>query len=72
MEPISYPGNNAGSKITLFGAGLVVLALCTVVGTYRLKKVAEMKYWEKALATYSRDLEQNNRIAKGDSIVEIR
>ena len=72
MEQISFPGNSSGNKLAFCVTGIVALALCTVVGTYRLKKVAELKHWEKELASYSKELEYDNKIAKGESYTEIR
>ena len=68
MEQISYHGNKIFFSIT----GILVLSLCTVLATYRLKKTAEIKHWKKALALYSKQLEQENQIAKSESYPEVR
>ena len=60
MEQTSFHG----SKIVLSITGLLALTLLTVVGTYRLKKSAEIKRWEKALTLYSLELEQENKLVE--------
>ena len=66
MEPISSHGN----RLTVAMVALLVLALITTVGTYRLKKSAEIKRWQKELSSYSARLENENQIAKGTVLPE--
>ncbi len=58
-----------GTKI--FCSGIVILAvtLTATVYTYRLKKSAQISRWNKAITTYSEQLQQENLgmiNAKGD------
>ena len=62
MEPISFHGSKAVISI----AAILVLSICTVAGTYRLKKTAQIKQWQKALTSYSLELEKENQLAKGE------
>ncbi len=52
-----------GNKIGLASIVILALSFCTAVGTYRLKKSAEIKLWEKSLIVYSAQLEQENQAA---------
>ena len=61
MAPISSHGN----KLAVSMSALVVLALITTVGTYRLKKSAEIKRWQKELSSYNVRLENENQMATG-------
>lgn len=57
MGSTSFHGNKVGI------ASIIILALsfCTAAGTYRLKKSAEIRLWEKSLVIYSSQLEQENQ-----------
>ena len=66
MEGISFHGNKIVWSIT----ALLALALLTSLCSYRLKKTAELKLWEKKLSTYSLELEEENKIAKSDFLPE--
>ena len=57
MDSILFHGN----KIGLASIVILALSFCTAVGTYRLKKSAEIRLWEKSLANYSSQLEQKNQ-----------
>ena len=59
MEGTSFRGNKFG--ITVFF--VLALSLCSVAGTYRLKKIAEIKKWEKNYDLYSQKLESENKDA---------
>ena len=59
-----------GSRLAFSIAGIIAVSLCAVAGTYRLKKSAQLKYWEKALASYSLQVENENHLAKGDFSTE--
>ena len=52
-------GNKTG--ITLIF--VLALSFCSAVGMYRLKQTAEIRRWEKTLASYSVEVSQNNNIA---------
>ena len=66
MEEISFHGNKIGLMLFF----VMALSVCSAVGTYRLKKTAELKHWEKALAAYSVELEnENNAVVKGNVIL---
>ena len=68
MEPTSFHG----SKTFYSVAAAVAIVLCTVVGTYRLKKSAQLKHWQKAMTVYSLQLEQENQLAKGEDFSEVK
>ena len=57
-------GNNTGRNVTGRTACSVVVAAAitfgTTVGSYRLKKTAQLRYWQKALSDYSLQLENEN------------
>ena len=57
MEATSFRGNRIGISITAVAA----LSLVTAAGTYRLKKTAEIKKWQKALTVDSVQLENENK-----------
>jgi hypothetical protein len=52
-----------GNKIGLASIVILALSFCTAVGTYRLKKSAEIKLWEKSLIVYSAQLKEKNQAA---------
>ena len=52
-----------GNKIGLASIVILALSFCTAVGTYRLKKSAEIKLWEKSLIVYSAQLKEENQAA---------
>ena len=56
MELTSFHGNKAGISII----AILVLSLCSAAGTYRLKKTAEIRRWQKTLTAYSVQLENEN------------
>ena len=58
MEPISSRGNKVPLSMTV----LLVLAILSAAGTYRLKKTAQINRWEKELASYSVMLETENQV----------
>lgn len=58
MEPISSRGNKVPLSMTV----LLVLAILSAAGTYRLKKTAQINRWEKELASYSVMLETENQL----------
>ena len=66
MEPTSFHGSKAVISIT----AVLAISVCAVVGTYRLKKSAQIKHWQKAMTLYSLELEKENQLAKGESAVE--
>ena len=68
MEPTSFHGSKAFYSV----AAAVAIVLCTVVGTYRLKKSAQLKHWQKAMTVYSLQLEQENQLAKGEDFSEVQ
>ena len=43
---------------------LLVLAILSAAGSYRLKKTAQINRWEKELAAYSVVLEKENQLVK--------
>ena len=55
-----------GNKIGLAAIIILALSFCTAAGTYRLKKSAEIRLWEKSLVVYSAQLEQENQCAIKD------
>ena len=59
METTSFHGN----KVCISVIALLILALCTAAATYRLKKTAEIKRWEKEMIAYSSQLESENLLA---------
>ena len=63
MEQISFRGSKALFSVIV----ILALSVCTVFATYRLKKTAQIKLWEKALVQYSNQLENENQIAKGEA-----
>ena len=62
MEQIS----SHGSKGLFSVIAILALSVCTVFATYRLKKTAQIKLWEKEFIQYSKQLEAENQIAKGE------
>ena len=66
MEPTSFHGSKAVISI----AAILAICVCTVVGTYRLKKSAQIRQWQKAHLSYSLKLENENRLAKGNYSAE--
>ena len=68
METTSFHG----SKITFSMAAILVLAICTVVASYSLKKTSQLKYWSRANKAYSLQLEQENQIAKSQVYAETK
>ena len=58
MEPISSRGNKVPLSMTV----LLVLAILSASGSYRLKKTAQINRWEKELASYSVMLETENQL----------
>lgn len=68
MDKISFHG----SKVCVSITAVLALSLCLAVGTYRLKKTAQLKLLEKELASYSFTLEQENQLAKSDYSAEGR
>ena len=66
MEKISFHGN----KVVFAIAGLLLLAFLSALGTYRLKKSAEIRHWQKELTSYNLRLENENQVAKGASAPE--
>ena len=66
MEPTSFHGSKAVISI----AAILAICVCTVAGTYRLKKSAQIRQWQKALAAYSVQLEKENQIAKSSYSTE--
>ncbi len=66
MEPIL----SRGSKLALSMTGILVLTLSAAAGTYRLKKSAEIKRWEKELSAYSLQLKNENQLAKEKGLQE--
>ena len=60
MEEISSRGNKVPFSMT----ALLVLAILSAAGSYRLKKTAQINRWEKELATYSIALEKENQLVK--------
>ena len=68
MDKTSFHGNKIYVSIT----AALALALCLAVGTYRLKKTAQLKLLQKKLAAYSFTLEQENQLAKSDYSTEVR
>ena len=63
METTSFHGNRIPFSI----AALLALTICTLAASYSLKKSAQMKYWDKVLSAYSRQLEQENQLAKSNA-----
>ena len=62
MEKISYHGNKAVVSLMV----ILALAICSMAATYRLKKTAQIRLWEKSLAVYSERLEEeNNSVING-------
>ena len=55
--------SSRGSKIGISIIAVLAFSLCAVAGTYRLKKSAEIKLWQKSLTVYSEKLEQENKLA---------
>lgn len=66
MEKISFPGSKLG--VPLFF--VLILTLCSIAGTYRLKKSAEIRLWEKSLASYTAKLEKENLEVKQAVLVD--
>jgi hypothetical protein len=64
MQKTSSRGNKFGISAVL------ILAVCisSLVGTYRLKKSAELALWKKSLAKYSAQLEQENEAIKNERL----
>ncbi len=60
MEKTSFPGSRIG--VPLFF--VLALSVCSAFSSYRLKKSAEIKLWEKNLTTYSANLTMENTAAK--------
>ena len=60
MEEISSRGNKVPFSMT----ALLVLAILSAAGSYRLKKTAQINRWEKELAAYSVVLEKENQLVK--------
>ena len=60
MEAILSRGNKVFVTLT----AILALAVCSAVVTYRLKKSAQIKLWEKSLEAYSEKLEKENLIVK--------
>lgn len=64
---ILSPGNNFGTgacgKTVCSVVIVAAMALGTAVCTYRLKKTAEIKLWEKSLEAYSAQLQSENLAA---------
>ena len=54
MEAILSRGNKVFVSLT----AILALAVCSAVVTYRLKKSAQIKLWEKSLEAYSEKLEK--------------
>lgn len=50
-----------GNKVGIAAIIILALSFCTAAGTYRLKKSAEIRLWEKSLVNYSSQLEQKNQ-----------
>ncbi|MBO4532677.1 MAG: hypothetical protein J5726_03160 [Treponema sp.] len=46
------------------------ITLGTTVSSYRLKKTAELKHWQKALSDYSTNLESQNIAAVKNTVLE--
>ncbi len=59
MDSTLSHGNKAASTAII----ILALSLSTLVGTYRLKKSAEIKLWKKSLTVYSAQLEKENQTA---------
>jgi hypothetical protein len=61
------PGNNLGNgtcgKTVCSVVIVVAMALGTAVCSYRLKKTAEIRLWEKSLSDYSERLQNENLAA---------
>ncbi|MBP5794195.1 MAG: hypothetical protein J6W46_11245 [Spirochaetaceae bacterium] len=58
MEQISSPGNKAVVSLSV----ILALAICSVAGSYKSKKLVQIRRWEKALSVYSSQLESDNQI----------
>ena len=67
MDLISSRGNRTGISIIT----VLVLSLCSAAGTYRLKKTAEIKRWQKEMAVYSIQLENENLVERNPIEVSI-
>jgi len=52
-----------GSKLALPLFFVLVLSLSSAVATYRLRKSAEIKRWEKTMELYSSRLREENQAA---------
>ena len=68
MEQISSHGNKAIVSLAV----ILALAICSVVGSYKCKKLTQIKHWEKALAVYSSQLESENQIVLNQSALEYK
>ena len=60
MAKTSFPGSRIG--VPLFF--VLALSVCSAFSSYRLKKSAEIKRWEKNLTVYSANLSMENAAAK--------
>ena len=68
MEQISSPGNKAVVSLSV----ILALAICSVAGSYKSKKLVQIRRWEKALAVYSSQLESENQIVLSQNGLEYK
>jgi len=68
MEQTSFHG----SRLVLSLSVLLLLSLSFLVETYRLKKSAEINHWKKELSLYSKTLDNENQLARDQSMRETR
>ena len=68
MEQISSHGNKAVVSLVV----ILALAICSVVGSYKSKKLTQIRHWEKALAVYSSQLEAENQRVLNQTLVEYK
>ena len=57
MDSTSFHGNKVGMAAII----ILALSLSTAAATYRLKKSAEIRLWEKSMTLYSSQLEEKNQ-----------